>query len=293
LMAGGGAAGGVVMLLIVPLSIALLLRSSLSELFTGGFLRLVDPATHDTRELDLKRAQRHRDNLSYLIHHGKRDVAIKLCEELKQSGELDDSTLNDTLEFLGVKAAAEKIITPVTQAMRLRTAGNFPEAEQLLKNLLIKNPRNESAALLLLRIYAEDLRQPSKAHECLRAWEKAKAISPAHIEFARRSIDEWSRRKKTALPAVATPKVQSVEELIADKSFGSAIEILERQILKHPKDFGLRLKLAEVHAAHCDNVLRAGKVLQQAAAELSLTEPQAALATVKLKEWRATRSTRK
>lgn len=290
---GGGAAGGVAMLLIVPISIALLLRSSLSELFTGGFLRLVDPATHDTRELDLKRNQRHRDNISYLIHHGKREQAIQLCDELKKSGELDETTLNDTLEFLGVRATAEKITSPVKQAMRFRTSGNFLEAEQLLKSFLIKNPRDESAALLLLRVYAEDLRQPGKAHECLRAWERTKTISPALVEFARRSIDEWSRRKKIVLTPGENPKDRSVEELIADKSFGSAIELLERQILEHPKDFDRRLKLAEVHANYCNNTLRAAKVLQQATAELTLTEPQVALATSKLKEWRAAHLHRK
>jgi len=48
--------GDIPILIIVPLCIALVLRSSLAELFTHGFLGLLDPAFHDHRELgvDLK-----------------------------------------------------------------------------------------------------------------------------------------------------------------------------------------------------------------------------------------------
>ena len=173
--------GGVVVLLFAPMAIALVLRSSISEIFAGGFLRLLDPAFYDGRELDLKRPQRHRDNLAWLIHHGKREEAIKLCEELKQSGELDETTLADALEFLGVKQNRAAPERPLNRAARLRVEGKFSEAESLLKSLLAKNPADTGAALLLMRLYAGDLRQPSRAAEVLRVLETQKHVERAQI----------------------------------------------------------------------------------------------------------------
>src|SRR5882724_2315262 len=83
---GGGGYSGGVLLLIFPMLIALLLRSSISELFTHGFIRMADPSLYDDRELDLKKAQRYQDTIAHMIHHGHRDAAIKLCEDLKKSG---------------------------------------------------------------------------------------------------------------------------------------------------------------------------------------------------------------
>lgn len=283
---GGVGAAGVPLLLIIPVSIALLLRSSLSEIFAGGFFRLLDPAAHDTRELDLKLAQRHRDNLAWLIHHGQREQAVKLCEELKRSGELDESTLNSTLEFLGVKQDRPALERPLHEADRLRAAGNISEAEARLKILLQKNPADTSAALALMRLYAEDLRQPGRAHELLRALEKQPSVPRSTIEFARRSIDDWAKPKKVSTPNAAPPPA-TLEELLAQKAFGSAIELIGQRIAQEPQNFSLRLQLAEIHAVHCADVRRAGRILAQAQAELRLTEVESALVSARLKEWRA------
>ena len=157
MLGGGGLLGGIAMLLIIPVSIALVLRSSLAELFTHGFLRLVDPALHDIRPLDPGKSRRYQDAIARLIQNGQRDEAIKLCEELKRSGEVELVTLEHTLEFLGVPQNT-KPENPLTQAARLRAQGKFAEAEQLLKRLLKKNPADVGAAMLLIRLYAQNFR---------------------------------------------------------------------------------------------------------------------------------------
>ena len=161
-------------------------------MFTHGFLGLVDPALYDHRELDPKKARRYQDAIAHLIHNGRRDDAIKLCEELKQSGEVDLGTLESTLEFLGVKQERAPA-KPLAEAARLRAQGDFAGAEHLLKSLLLKNPADDGAAMLLMRLYAQDLREPGRAHEVLRALQKQPHVPASHVEFARRSIDEWSR----------------------------------------------------------------------------------------------------
>src|SRR5450756_42700 len=67
----------------VPILVfAPVMRSAISELFTHGFLGLLDPGLHDSQEIDLKKAQRYQDTIAHMIQHGHRDAAIKLCEEL-------------------------------------------------------------------------------------------------------------------------------------------------------------------------------------------------------------------
>src|ERR1035438_4396613 len=137
--------GGIPFLIIIPVSVALVLRSAVSELFTHGFLRLVDPALHDNRPLDPGKSRRYQDAIARLIQNGQRDEAVKLCEELKLSGEVDLVTLENTLEFLGVPQNTKKE-NPLTQAAQMRAAGKFAEAEQQFKSLLGKNPADLGAA---------------------------------------------------------------------------------------------------------------------------------------------------
>ena len=272
------------LMIIIPVGIALILRSSISEVFAGGFMRFLDPALHDTREIDLKLAQRHRDNIAWLIHHGKRDEAVKLCEELKISGELDEATLAHTLEFLGVKQDFGKITDPLHEAGRLRAQGKFTEAEAFLKERLKKQPGDSGAALMLMRVYAQDLRQPEAASRVLAALEKEPHVPADHLVFARRSLTEWSRPR----PKVSTEEVlpQSLEEMLEKGFFGSAIELLEEKIKAQPRDLDLRLKLAEIHAVYCNNLPRAEKIVKQLGAEKLFSAGQIASAEIKLKEWR-------
>jgi len=283
-------------LVIVPVCIALVLRSSVSEIFAHGFLRFLDPSLHDSREIDLKESQRYQDTIAHLIHHGHRDAAIKLCEDLKQSGKVNLATVEAALEFLGVNQDKGRVIKPLNEAARLRAAGDFAGAETKLKSLLVKNPADADAAMLLMRLYAQDLRQPAKAAEVLRALEKQPHVVAAHIEYARRSIDEWSKAgsgkpKPTAASAPAAP--QTVEAMLAQGFFGSAIELLEQKIQEQPQDFDLRLRLAAVHAVNCANLPRAEKLIRQVETDRNFTPAQAAAARAKLKEWQEARLQRK
>jgi hypothetical protein len=281
---GGGGPESVPLLLIIPIGIALILRSSVSEVFAGGFLRFLDPSLHDNREIDLKRAQRHRDNIAWLIHHGKRDEAVKLCEELKISGELDEATLAHTLEFLGVKQDFGKATDPLHEAGRLRARGQFAEAEAFLKARLLTHPADSAAALMLMRVYAEDLRQPESAAKVLAALEKNPHTPADHLVFARRSLAEWNRPKRKVPAEEALPV--SLEGMLEKGFFGSAIELLEEKIKAQPQDLALRLKLAEIHAIYCDNIPRAEKIVRQLAAEKCFSPAQISTAEAKLKEWR-------
>jgi tetratricopeptide (TPR) repeat protein len=278
--------GGIPILIIVPLSIGLTLRSSLAEFFTHGFLGLLDPALHDHRELDPNQARRYQDAIAHLIHHGHRDEAIKLCEELKQSGEVDLGTLESTLEFLGVKPERAPA-NPLVEAARLRTQADFAGAEQRLKSLLLKNPADASAAIMLMRLYAQDLRQPSRAHAVLRALEKQPQVPASHVEFARRSIEEWSRPQPVAPEMAVPPEPVSLDNLLARGSLGLAVEMLEDQLKTQPDDFELQLKLAEVHAVHCKNVSRAEKIIGRLERAAKHSPEQIVLARSKLAEWRA------
>jgi tetratricopeptide (TPR) repeat protein len=292
MMAGGGA-GSAPLLLIVPVGIALLVRSSIAEILTQGILRLIEPGAHDHRPVDPHAAQRHLDAIAYLIHHGKTDAAIKLCEELKRDGKLDLATLEHTLEFLGVKQDRSAVERPVNQAARLRAAGKFTEAEVFLKKLLTQNPADAGAAMLLLRLYAGDLRQPDRAWEFWNKLKQQAAIPAAHLEFARRSISEWSQPHKAKVASTAEANSGSADDLLAQGFLGSAIELLEAHIREQPTDLGLRLKLAEIHARRCSNLPRAEKLIRDLASEKIFSAEQLAAAKAQLKEWRETLAQRK
>jgi hypothetical protein len=284
--AGGLSVNSIPVLLISPVGIALVLRSSLSELFTHGFIGLLDPALYDHRQLDPKQARRHLDAIAHFIHHGRRDEAIKLCEELKQSGEVDLGTLESTLEFLGVKQERAPA-RPLAEAARLRTQGDFAGAEQRLKSLLLNHPADVGAAILLMRLYAQDLREPSRAHEVLRALEKQPQVPASYLEFARRSIDEWSQPQPAAPESAVPPEPVSVDDLLARGSFGMAVETLEEQLQAQPDNVELQLKLAEVHAVHCKNMPRAEKIIGRLERAPNCSPEQSALARSKLAAWRA------
>ena len=194
-------------------------------------------------------------------------------------------TLENTLEFLGVPQVNSKPENPLTQAAQLRAQGKFAETEKLLKSLLAKNPADADAAMMLMRLFAQDLRQPGRAHEVLRQLEKQPQVAASHVEFARRSIEEWSRPKPEKTEAATPP--ESVEELLAQGFLGTAIERLEEQIKAQPQDFALRLKLAEIHAVKCRDFQRSEKMIRQMETSPNFSPQQTALARAKLQDWRA------
>ena len=285
--------GDLPLIILCPIIMALILRSSVTELFTQGCLGMLDPAFRDQRPLDLHKTQRYQDTIAHLIHTGQQADAIKLCQQLKQSGEMDQSILEHTLAFLGVKQSHPAHTPPLVEAARLRAEGKISAAERLLQSLLEKNRADEGAAIMLMRLYAQDLRQPECALDVLHALEKQPRVSRDHLDFARRSLDEWCRpQSKPAEPAepdspalLALPP--TVDNLIAQRSLGTAVELLEEQIQTRPDDFTLRMKLAEVHAVHCKNLRRAENIIQQLRGTGTFTPQQTARAQAQLKEWRA------
>ena len=264
--------------------IGVLWAGCLSEMLSRLCRRFLDPSFHDDRPLDPGKSRRYMDTIAHLIHNGRHDEAIKLCEELKRSGEVEPATLEMTLDFLGAKQERRQLSKPLAEAARLRAQGKFAEAEQLLKSLLAKKTPDPGAAMLLVRLYAEDLRQPAKAHEVLRGLEKQPHFDAGHIEFARRSIEEWSKPKTAATKAEAPP--ESVDELLAQGFYGTAIERLESEASAQPPDFAAWFKLAEAHGKFARNLSRAGQIVRQMEGNPAFRPEQIQLAKTKLIEWR-------
>jgi len=274
------------MLMGISILLGVTWASCIAELVSRIFRRLIDPGFYDHRPLDPGKSQRYQDLIARLIHQGKRDEAVKLCEELKVSGEVELVTLEHTLEFLGVPQGRSKQEKPLTVAARLRREGKFAEAEKLLRSLLAKKPGDVTAVMMLMRLYGEDLQQLSKAQEVLNALQKQPDVPASHVEFARRSLQEWSHGQ-TLIPVPAlAPAPQSLDELLAQGFVGSAVEQLEAQIKSDPDNFTLQFRLAEVYAIHCKNLQGAEKIVRQITLGRRFTPEQISSAQAKLTEWR-------
>jgi thioredoxin-like negative regulator of GroEL len=192
--------------------------------------------------------------------------------------------LEAKLEQLGLKQESVPRPRLLVEADRLRQQGRFQEAESILKPLLAKDPRNMDAAMMLMRVYAQDLHQSHKAMEILQALEKQSYVSAAHVEFARRSIGEWSHTKSK--PEKIAPPPESIDELLAQGYLGTVLEILEQKTGEQPGDFDLRLKYAEVYGKHCGDVHRAEKIVQEIEADPNFSPEQIQKTRAKLDEWR-------
>ncbi|HZI31071.1 MAG TPA: tetratricopeptide repeat protein, partial [Candidatus Binatia bacterium] len=281
----GDVASGVAYLIFV-LPLALLWVGCLGECCSYIFHGLIDPQDH--RRFDPHKSRRDLDMLATLLQTGRKGEAIQLCRMLKESGDVSVTTLDTLLERLGVKPDEVQKSRPLTEASQLRSQGKLSEAEAMLNSLLLENPANVDAALLLMRLYVQDRHRSDKASEVLRSLEQQPDVARAHIEFARRSINEWSHPRAREKITEAQPG--TMDELLAKGYFGTAIEILEQQTREQPQDFDLWLKLAEVHARHCGNIRRAEKIIQQIETNPAFSPEQVRLAGTKLKEWREVRS---
>jgi len=269
------------LLLIIPPSLGLLWCGCLAALFAHGFHQLVDHA--DDREFDPNQGTRDLDRVASLLKSGRHAEAAQLGEALKKSGNADVLVLETMLERAGIPQKSLKRSSPLVEAHRLRLEGKFHQAEKILKSLLAENPSSVEAALMLMRLYVQDLRRGDPAAEVLRLLESQPHIPSSHLEYARRSINEWGQRK-TAPADVVLP--QSMDELLAAGYLGTAIEILERKIKEQPGDFDLWLKLAEAHGRHSGNFQRAGKIIRQIEFHHGFDAEQIQLAKARLKEWR-------
>jgi predicted Zn-dependent protease len=252
-----------------------------TELGARCIHRLFDP--EDKREFDPNQSARHLDMVASLLKSGRHEEAAQLCATLKESGDANILVMETLLARSGIQFENDRKPKPLTEAYNLRSQGKFDEAAALLNSLLVENPSNVDAALMLMRLYAQDLRRSDKAAEVLRALEKQPHIPPGHIDYARRSIQDW-QRKKAAPKVVSLP--ESVDELIACGYLGTAIEILERKVKEQPQDFDSWLKLAEAHGLHSGNIHRAEKMVQKIESSGGFSAEQIQTAKVKLKEWR-------
>ena len=275
--------------LVFALPLTLVWSGCVSELVAHGFHRMIDP--EDDREFDRKKGMREMDVIGDLIRSGRKDKAIQLCQMLKQKGDVNPFVLEMTLEHLGVPQRSVRKPKPLIEADRLRSQGKFQEAELILNSLLMQNPRNLDAAMLLMRLYAQDLHCPEKAEEILRGLEQQPHMPSDHLDFARRSIGEWDHGKPRTEELEAQP--ESIDELLAQGYFGTVIEMLEQKIQEQPLDFNLRLTLAGVYARHCNDDLRAKKIIQQIEASTAFSPEQKLSAWPKLEEWRKARTQRK
>jgi len=264
------------------LPLALFWTGCISEALSHVFHWLIDP--QDKRKYDPKKGLRELDAIGDLIRSGRKEEAIALCQALKQTTDFNLPALEMTLEYLGVPQERVGIPKPLLEAHRLRLEEKYHEAEAILQSLLRENPSNSESAFMLMRLYAENLKQLDKAMDVLRSLEEQPHISPAYIEFARRSMDEWhSPRPQKAAPE---PVPETIDELLAQRYYGTAIEMLEQQVSHEPNNFDAWMKLAETHGRYCANLQLAEKIVRQMAKNPAFSAEQIEQAQTKLIEWK-------
>jgi tetratricopeptide (TPR) repeat protein len=267
-------------IIILPVCIGLLWCGCIAELFSRGFHRLID--SDDRREFDPHQSARNLDLVASLLKSGRHTEAAQLVETFKESGDANILVMETLLARSGIQFENDRKPKPLTEAYNLRSQGKYDEAAALLNSLLAENPSNVDAALMLMRLYVQDLQRSDKAAEVLRALERQPHIPTGHIEYARRSIHGWGR-KEHAPETVVLP--ESVDELLACGYQGTAIEILERKVKEQPQDFDSWLKLAEAHGLYSGNLQRAGKIVEKIEGNRDFSAEQIQVAKVKLKEW--------
>ena len=184
------------------LAIALLLGLTwigcLSGMLAHGFHWLFDPSDH--RELDSEKNRRDMDAIARLIQSGHKEAAIQLCQRLKESGDASVLAMDTMLEHLGVGQNSVQEPKPLNEASRLRLAGKFAEAETILKSLLVENPANVDAALMLTRLYAQDMCRMDLATKARGRWSSSltfcAAILSSHVAQSANGARENTDRKK-------------------------------------------------------------------------------------------------
>lgn len=261
---------------------AMLWAGCIGEWAAGRVHGLIDP--EDKRGYYPQKGLRELDAVGDLIRGGQKEQAIQICRMLLQHSDDNRAALEMTLHHLGVPQEGMKEVKPLVVANRLRHEGKFSQAEVILNSLLAENSSNVEAAMMLIRVYAQDSRQPDKAAEILRSLEQQPHISRSYIDFARRSIDEW--QKPPSEEPSAEPVPESLEEMLAGGHFGTAVETLQQQVKDEPGNFDAWMQLAEVHGKYCSNMRLAEKIVRQIEANPAFNPEQAEQAKCKLNEWR-------
>ncbi|HEX3627785.1 MAG TPA: tetratricopeptide repeat protein [Verrucomicrobiae bacterium] len=285
-VAGDRSAGIMYLAMFIPLLLTWV--GCITEAGAQCFQHMIDP--EDKRPYDPKTGVRELDIIGDLIRTGRKEEAIQLCKTLLRTAPEHRSAMELTLHHLGEppqELPGES--RPLVEAKRLRQTGKFREAEAILTSLLKQEPSNVNAALMLFRLYGQEMRQTDKASGVLRTLENRPYVPAAYIEFARHSLADW-QTEATAAPPVNTVHEEtvpeSVDELIAKKFLGTAIDVLERQCEAEPGNFDNWLKLTEVHGKHCMNRKLAEKTIRQIEANSAFNAEQKQQARNRLREWR-------
>ncbi|HWC58570.1 MAG TPA: hypothetical protein VHC44_02675 [Verrucomicrobiae bacterium] len=276
-------------------TIAILWAGCIAEFFSGQFHRVVDP--DDDRKFDPKETERKLDLLAGLVKEGRAAEAIDLCKKLEESGEASALALEATFHHIyqGILDSIEK--SPLLrEAVWHESRGEFVYAEAELKRILALQPNNWAAMLQLMRVYAKGQSRPDKALAFLQPASKEPQLYPAFVPYAQRSINQWIEEaqnpqasgEEDATPEIQPPIVESelsVDELLKANQLATAVERLEKEISEQPKNFELRLKLAEAYAVYCADPNRAGKIIQKMENAAAFSAEQIQLAKAKLREW--------
>ena len=273
--------GFVPILLVFPISIALVWRSCMSEWWVRGFYHLI--FSDAKGEFDPNAEARELDRVAALLKNGNRDEALQLAEKLMKTGGANVLVLETMLARAGIECNAPGAANPLAEVYRLRSEGKFAEAVTRLSAFVELNPSNVQALLLLIRLFAQDLKQPDNAAEALRLLEKQPHVPKWQIDYARHSLHDWSEDKPEPPPAEPLP--ESIDELLAKGYSGTAIEILDHAIKETPGDFDLRMKLVEAHAVYFKDKYTAQKIVQNMERDRAFTSDQIQTAKTRLTEW--------
>jgi hypothetical protein len=283
--AGMGAGYGFTpVLMIVPILIGLIWCGCLSEWWSRGFHSMI--FSEDKSRYDPNKDQRELGNLAVLLRTGRHEEALLLARQLHDAGDVNTLALETMLTRAGLPWETPKADDPAVKAARLRSQGDFAGAEKILVPFLEQHPAHVHGLLLLLRLYAQDLKQPARAAEILPRLERVPRIPAWQVDYARRSLADWSADKPA--PADAAPEVlpESVDELLAQGYAGTAIELLEQKLKDQPGDFDSLLKLAEAQGRYCHNMPAAEKIVRKIEKNPAFTPEQIQTAHTKLAEWR-------
>jgi hypothetical protein len=277
----GSGYGFIPILLIFPISIALVWCGCVSEWWSQTFQQLLFAGGKG--EYDPNAEARELDRLAALLKKGHREEALRLAEKLMKSGDANVLVLETMLARAGLELKVPQATDPLAEVYRLRSEGKIAEAVTLLSAFVEQNPSNVQALLLLIRLFAQDLKQPDDAAEALRLLEKQPHVLAWQIDYARRSLHDWSQDKP--VPPPAEPLPESIDELLAKGYSGTAIEILDKKIKETPGDFDLWMKLVEAHAVYFRDKYTAQKLVQKMERDRAFTGDQIQTAKTKLTGW--------
>lgn len=279
-MAGGY--GFAPILMIIPILIGVVWCGCLSQWWSQKFTDLI---YHSGKgHSDPHKDARDLGNLAMLLRNGRHEEALQLAQQLRAENHGNIPALETMLARAGIPWETPRPGDPIVEAARLRAQGDFLGAEKILLPFLEQHPAHVQALLLLLRLYAQNLKQPERAREILGRLEQVPRIPAWQVDYARRSLADWSTDKPAPEASVILP--ESVDELLAQGYSGTAIEILEQKIKDAPGDFEAWLKLAEAQGRYCHNLHAAEKLVRKIENNRAFTDAQIQTARAKLNEWR-------